>query len=115
MILNEPHQLYSCEDKVVSLQVSVKNVGKMDGSEVVVVYSRAPKGIVGTPIKKVIGFERVFVAAGGSQNVNFELDACKSFNLIDVSAYNLLPSGSHTIEVGDNALISTTLQLNLVH
>lgn len=103
----------SCEDKV-SLQVSVKNVGAKDGSEVIVVYSRPPKGIVGTPIKQVIGFERVFVPAGASQNVNFELDACKSFNLVDAAGYNLLPSGSHTIEVGDNA-VSTTLQLNFLH
>ncbi|KAH7528719.1 hypothetical protein FEM48_Zijuj05G0102100 [Ziziphus jujuba var. spinosa] len=105
----------SCEANTVTLEVAVQNVGDKDGSEVVLVYAKAPQGIVGTSIKKLIAFERVFVAAGGTQNVKLELDPCKSFNIIQNTAYNVLPSGIHGIEIGNNATIATTLQVNLHH
>ncbi|KAJ9699906.1 hypothetical protein PVL29_005656 [Vitis rotundifolia] len=65
-------------------EVAVKNVGSMDGSEVVIVYSSPPSGIVGTHIKQVIGFERVF----------FSMNVCQCLGIVDISGYTLLPSGS---------------------
>ncbi|RVW55964.1 putative beta-D-xylosidase 5 [Vitis vinifera] len=41
----------SCDESF-EFQVAVKNVGSMDGSEVVMVYSSPPSGIVGTHISK---------------------------------------------------------------
>ncbi|KAH7522757.1 hypothetical protein FEM48_Zijuj07G0172300 [Ziziphus jujuba var. spinosa] len=104
-----------CDANTVTLEVAVQNVGPKDGSEVVLVYAKAPQGIVGTYIKQLIAFERVFIAAGVTQNVKFELDPCKSFNIIEDTAYNVLPSGIHRIELGNNATISTTLQVNIHH
>ncbi|KAL6343886.1 hypothetical protein AAG906_027658 [Vitis piasezkii] len=51
--------------------LQLKTVGSMDGSEVVIVYSSPPSGIVGTHIKQVIGFERVFVKVGGREGEVF--------------------------------------------
>lgn len=104
-----------CDTNTVTLEVAVQNVGAKDGSEVVLVYAKAPQGIASSYIKKLIAFERVFVAAGETQNVKFDLDPCKSFNIIQDTAYNVLPSGIHGIEVGNNATISTSLQVNLYH
>ncbi|CAK7355190.1 unnamed protein product [Dovyalis caffra] len=78
-------------------KVEVQNVGSRDGSEVVIVYAKLPKGIPASYIKQVIGFERVFVPAGGVEKVKFEFDACKSLFVVDYSAYRVLPSGGHTI------------------
>lgn len=104
-----------CDANTVTVEVEVQNVGEKDGSEVVLVYAKAPKGIAGTFIKQLIAFERVFLTAGEIQNVKFQLDPCKSFNIIQDTAYDVLPSGIHGIEIGNNATISTTLQVNLHH
>lgn len=81
----------------------MKNIGAKHGNEVVLVYSKPPTGIVGTHAKQVIGFKRVFVPAGGSQNVKFEFNVCKSLGIVGYNAYKLLPSGEHKIIIGDSA------------
>lgn len=90
----------SCEQEF-GIAVTVKNVGKMDGSEVVIVYSKPPKGITETHAKQVIGFERVFVQAGGETKTKFRFNVCKSLAIVDKKGYKVLPSGLHTIMVGD--------------
>ncbi|XP_021295808.1 beta-xylosidase/alpha-L-arabinofuranosidase 1-like [Herrania umbratica] len=92
----------TCEDKI-AFEVEVQNTGDKDGSEVVIVYSKPPEGIVETPFKQVVGFERVFVAAKQSQKVKFELNACKSLNIVDSSGYRILPSGLHKIVLGTSS------------
>lgn len=82
-------------------EIEVENVGDRDGSQVLIVYSKPPKGISSTHIKQVVGFQRVYVEAGESQTVTFKLSACKSLGLVDFTGYNLLPAGGHTIVVGD--------------
>ncbi|XP_034685686.1 beta-xylosidase/alpha-L-arabinofuranosidase 1-like [Vitis riparia] len=102
----------SCDDTI-EFEVAVTNVGKVDGSEVLMVYSIPPSGIVGTHIKQVIGFQKVFVAAGDTERVKFSMNACKSLRIVDNTGYSLLPSGSHTIRVGDYSnSASYSLQVN---
>ncbi|CAB4306790.1 unnamed protein product [Prunus armeniaca] len=96
-----------------SVKVEVKNVGRRDGSEVVFVYSKPPDGIVGTHGKQMIGFERVFVKAGQSKEVYFVFSVPKALGIVDYTAYKLLPSGMHTIMVGDDHGLSIPLQINL--
>ncbi|KAJ4831709.1 hypothetical protein Tsubulata_008367, partial [Turnera subulata] len=62
-----------CKEKI-EFEVEVQNTGSKDGSEVVIAYSKPPQGILATHIKQVIGFQRVFVPAGGSKNVRFVLN-----------------------------------------
>ncbi|XVE82353.1 hypothetical protein DITRI_Ditri15bG0141800 [Diplodiscus trichospermus] len=93
----------SCNHEI-SFEITVQNVGKKNGSDVVLVYSVPPEGIHGTPMKQVVGFERVYVEAKQSKTVKFSLNVCKSFNIVDVSGYRLLPSGLHKIIVGDKSI-----------
>ncbi|XP_058084027.1 probable beta-D-xylosidase 5 [Magnolia sinica] len=88
-------------NEVISLEVEVKNVGPRDGAHVVMVYFIPTSDYVGLPSKQLVGFERVFVAKGGTKTVKFVLDACKSFSVVTDSAYVVLPYGRHTIMVGD--------------
>ncbi|GAV71630.1 Glyco_hydro_3 domain-containing protein/Glyco_hydro_3_C domain-containing protein/Fn3-like domain-containing protein, partial [Cephalotus follicularis] len=92
-----------CDD-LFGFEILVQNVGNKDGSEVAIVYSKPPEGIVGTHEKQVIGFERAFVSASGSSQVNFEFNACKSLGIVNESGYKLFPSGLHTIIVGNGTL-----------
>lgn len=100
----------SCDDDI-KFEVEVANVGSRDGSEVVMLYSKPPEGIVGAHIKQVIGFKRLFVKAGSRKKVKFNLNLCKSLRLIDYSAYSVLPSGKHTIVLGDD-VVSFPLQIS---
>ncbi|CAL9192290.1 probable beta-D-xylosidase 2 [Musa acuminata AAA Group] len=94
-----------CADDI-SVTVEVKNTGSLDGSDAVILYSQAPDGILGAPIKQVVGFQRVLVEAGKSSNVTFSLSSCKSLSIVTDSAYVAVPSGRHTFIVGsgDNAV-----------
>lgn len=85
----------------IELTLVVQNVGGRVGSEVVLVYSKPPDGIAGTCLKQLIGFQRVYIAAGASQEVKFVFNGCKSLGIVDYAGNNILPFGGHTIIVGD--------------
>ncbi|KAL5774052.1 hypothetical protein ACOSP7_011609 [Xanthoceras sorbifolium] len=102
-----------CKDHF-DVEIEVQNVGKRDGSEVVIIYSKPPEGIAATYIKQVIGFKRVFVAAGTSEKVNFSFNACQSLKVVDYAANSLLPAGGHTIIVGDSG-VSFPIQVKFDH
>ncbi|KAF8387699.1 hypothetical protein HHK36_026353 [Tetracentron sinense] len=102
----------SCNEEFeFEVEVEVQNVGSKDGDEVIMVYSKPPTGIARTHAKQVIGFQRVFVPAGGSKMAKFTLNGCKSLSVVENNGYTLLPSGGHTIMVGDGA-ISFPLHVN---
>ncbi|KAJ4822032.1 hypothetical protein Tsubulata_001612 [Turnera subulata] len=52
-----------------------------------------------------------FVPAGGSKKVRFVLNLCGSLHAVDYNAYSVLPSGDHTITIGDN-IVSFPLHVN---
>ena len=79
-------------------------MGNRDGNEVVLVYSQPPDGIVGTHFKQLIGFQKVFVAAGTGKKIQFTFSVCQSLAIVDYNGYSLLPSGRHTIIVNDGAI-----------
>ncbi|XVF38200.1 hypothetical protein REPUB_Repub20aG0079700 [Reevesia pubescens] len=93
----------SCKDEI-TLDIKVQNVGARDGSDVIMVYSVPPAEIAGTPIKQLVGFERVYLHAKESKNVKIVLNACKILNIVNFSGYRLLASGLHKILVGDKSI-----------
>ncbi|KAJ4824124.1 putative beta-D-xylosidase 5, partial [Turnera subulata] len=100
-----------CKDHKIEFEVEVQNTGSGDGSEVVIAYSKPPQGILATHIKQVIGFQRVLVPAGGSKNARFVLNLCDSLRVVDYNAYTVLPSGGHTITIGED-IVSFPLDVN---
>lgn len=92
-----------CEEHF-KFHLAVQNIGGLDRSEVILAYSKSPTGIAGTHIKQVIGFQRVFVESGKTKMVKFEFNACKSLRIVDYGANILLPSGEHTIVLGDSGI-----------
>ncbi|GLT36719.1 hypothetical protein SLA2020_110800 [Shorea laevis] len=99
----------TCKDKF-SLMVEVQNIGDMEGSDVIIVYSKPPEGIIGTHFKQVIGFQRVYVSTTKRHMVSFTFNACKSLRIVDSAGYSLLPSGRHTIMVGD---VATSISIDV--
>jgi beta-glucosidase len=56
-----------------NVSVTVSNSGKYDGSEVVQLYIRDMVGSITRPVKELKGFNKVFLKAGESKTVNFEI------------------------------------------
>lgn len=50
--------------KVIKIVVEVNNAGRRDGANVVLVYSTPPSYVVEAPIKRLIGFKKVFLKGG---------------------------------------------------
>ena len=60
----------------VTIQVDVKNAGKVDGDEVVQIYVKTPDSPVSSqrPIKRLKGFKRVTIPAGQTKTVSIDID-----------------------------------------
>ncbi|MDP4239064.1 MAG: beta-glucosidase BglX [Bacteroidota bacterium] len=53
----------------------IKNTSKVDGSEVVQLYIRDLVGSIARPVKELKGFQKIFLKAGESKTVEFNLNA----------------------------------------
>ncbi|XP_058083465.1 probable beta-D-xylosidase 2 [Magnolia sinica] len=85
----------------VEIVFEVNNIGDVDGTHVVLIYTQPPKHYVGLPLKQLVSFERVFVNAGESRKRKISLNVCKSFAVVSHTAYTVLPYGEHTVVIGD--------------
>ena len=80
--------------------VSVKNTGKTDGAEVVQLYVKDVESTIFRPEKELKGFKKVFLKAGESKEVTFELDD-RSFAYYNVNIKDWhVESGEFEILVG---------------
>jgi len=62
-------------DQKLKVSVVVKNTGAVDGEEVVQLYVQDLYGSIARPVKELKGFEKIFLKAGESKTVEFELGA----------------------------------------
>ena len=91
-------------DSATSYKVTVKNTGSVDGDEVVFAYTKPKahtlRGSLGqrVPIeaKKLFGFQRVSVKAGGSAELSFDLTPAH-LAMVDEDGHTGLHSGEFEI------------------
>ncbi len=62
-------------DSKLTTSVEVKNVGTMDGYEVVQLYISSPAGYPDRPEQRLVGFDKVWLKAGESKKVEITIDA----------------------------------------
>jgi len=103
-----PGVQYSC---------NVANTGKLDGDEVVMVFHSVGEDIRNkadhpVPIKQLVEFTRVSVAAGKMATITFNLDKT-AFQLTNKSGDKVVYSGQHTLAFsrgnGQDVLIQVTM------
>ncbi|OMO73875.1 hypothetical protein CCACVL1_17088 [Corchorus capsularis] len=77
----------------------------MNGAHVVLLFWKPPssKGVIGAPNEQLVGFERVEVKRGKTQNVTLSLDVCKELTLVDAEGNRKLIIGQHTLFAGSNS------------
>ena len=82
----------SFDKDTLTLTVTLKNIGDRAGKEVVQVYAKDPVSSVMTPVKQLVAYEKVALAAGEARVCRFALSQ-KDFSLV-------LPDGRRVMEAG---------------
>ena len=104
------------------VKATVKNTGARDGAEVVQVYVNVPAGSgLAQPPKRLVGFQKVALKAGTSQEVTITIDRAASnhpFSVWDKAQKKFVePSGNYKVYVGtssrDASFTSETSSFNL--
>ncbi|MFN2304421.1 MAG: glycoside hydrolase family 3 C-terminal domain-containing protein, partial [Anaerolineales bacterium] len=83
----------------VKVACEVKNTGKILGDEVVQVYLRDEQASTPVPKHSLVGFTRIRLAPGASQQVQFEV-APKTFACVDEQGHWVIEPGRFTLFVG---------------
>jgi beta-glucosidase len=99
-------------DGKVTVSVNVKNTGKYDGKETVQLYIHDVVSTSTRPVKELRGFKKIFLKAGESQTVTFDLTA------EDLKYYNhaleyVCEPGDFEIMVGTNSRDTETVLLTV--
>ncbi|KAI9111873.1 hypothetical protein K1719_017563 [Acacia pycnantha] len=95
-------EMQNCISLRFSVQVSVMNFGKLDGSHVVMLFSRGLDGLKGSPEIKLIGFDRLHTVPYKSTETSFLVDPCEHLSVVDEYGKRILPLGNHILRVGDD-------------
>jgi beta-glucosidase len=89
-------------DGEVEVSVRVRNTGSRDGAEVVQLYLHDVVAQVARPVKLLVGFARVDVAAGASRIVRFRLHADR-FAYTNRSLQRIVEAGDVELLLGNSA------------
>ncbi len=85
--------------KTLMVNVQVTNTGKKDGEEVVQVYVSMQDMTIKSPIRALKGFQRIFLKAGESKMVRFQLTP-QDLSIVNEKGLLYQPKGKILISVG---------------
>ncbi|XP_028754606.1 probable beta-D-xylosidase 6 isoform X1 [Neltuma alba] len=94
-------EMQNCISLRFSVQVSVVNYGKLDGSHVVMLFSRGPEGLKGSPEIQLIGFDRLHTVSYKHTETSFLVNPCEHLSVVDEYGKRILPLGNHILSLGD--------------
>jgi beta-glucosidase len=81
----------------VNVSVHVENEGPINGDEVVEVYLTPPaEGVADAPIRSLVGFRRIHLAAHEARDVSVTIDA-RNLSLVDRSGNRAIHAGRYLI------------------
>lgn len=86
-----------CSSLRFQVQISVTNNGDINGSEVVLLFSKPTKFFKGSPKRQLIGFERVHVLSYETAETSFLVDPCEHLSFADEHGNRILPIGDHIL------------------
>ncbi|WP_346860448.1 glycoside hydrolase family 3 C-terminal domain-containing protein [uncultured Draconibacterium sp.] len=85
--------------ETIHVSINVTNSGNRDGEEVVQLYLKDEIASTPRPKLQLEGFERIFLKAGESKTLEFELTP-RQFSIIGADDKRIIESGSFTVFVG---------------
>ncbi|MDR0315978.1 MAG: glycoside hydrolase family 3 C-terminal domain-containing protein [Treponema sp.] len=93
----------------VKAAVALSNTGKRDADEVVQIYVTKDDKGADDPLSSLRAFRRVFIPAGKSVTVEFELSAA-AFETINAEGDSVLLPGSYTVIASDAAPVAVAVE-----
>ena len=96
----------------VTASVAVTNTGKRDGAEVVQLYVRDLVGSITRPVRELKGFEKIFLRAGETGTVSFEITD-DMLGFYDGDLNWAVESGDFDIMIGTDSRNVKTARLTL--
>ena len=97
----------------ITASVTLKNAGNMDGSEPVQLYIRDKKGSVVRPMRELKGLKRVFLKAGESADVTFEITE-EMLKFYGADMKFAAENGGFTVWIGGSSLTENGADFTLV-
>lgn len=94
-------ELQSCDMLRFNVHISVMNVGDVDGSHAVMLYSKVHRAVEGAPRKQLVGFSRVHTSARGSTETSITVDPCEHLGFANKHGQRILPLGQHILILED--------------
>ena len=96
-------------DGKITAEVTVTNVGKMDGKETVHWFICDPYSRLTRPVKELKHFEKQLIKAGESRTFTFEIEPLRDLGFVDGDGNRFVDSGEYYIIVKDKKVkISVT-------
>ena len=89
-------------DGSVSISITVKNVGKREGDEVVQLYIRDKYASITRPVKKLVGFKRIHLKAGQKAKVTFKVHV-NQLGFYDAAMKYVVEPGDMEVFVGSSS------------
>ncbi|RDY11291.1 putative beta-D-xylosidase 6, partial [Mucuna pruriens] len=93
--------LQNCNSLSFSVHISVMNLGDLDGSHVIMLFSRGPKVAEGSPESQLVGFSRLHTISNKSTETSILVYPCEHLSFADEQGKRILPLGPHTLSLGD--------------
>ncbi|KAI3690072.1 hypothetical protein L2E82_48047 [Cichorium intybus] len=91
---------HACRNLIFDVKIRVMNVGKMEGSHTVFLFSSPPK-IHNTPQKQLLDFQKILLASRQHKVVSFKVDVCNHLSVVDEDGNKKVALGEHVLHVGD--------------
>ncbi|GAB4838320.1 Endo-1,4-beta-xylanase 2 [Ancistrocladus abbreviatus] len=88
-----------CRDLTFDIHLRVQNNGSIDGKETVFLFY-SPPPLHNAPLKHLLGFEKVLLAAKSETLVKFKVDACKDLSVVDELGNRKIALGIHQLHIG---------------
>ncbi|HZQ43439.1 MAG TPA: glycoside hydrolase family 3 C-terminal domain-containing protein [Acidobacteriaceae bacterium] len=82
----------------VNVEADLKNAGSLAGDEVAELYLTQPRGYE-TPVRKLVGFQRVHLAPGASTHLSLSIDP-RSLSQVDEKGNHIILPGEYSVSLG---------------
>lgn len=106
-------ELTESGDNNFTVSCTISNTGKYDGDEVAQLYITDLYASTARPQKQLRGFERIFIPAGESRKVSFELGP-EDFTLVNPQMETVVEAGEVLVSIGASSKdIRLTTTLNI--
>ena len=107
-------KLQSANAPTLTASVEVRNAGAVAGTEVVQLYLRIRGASMEEPVRQLEGFQRITLAPGESQRVNFSLGFAE-MSFINAQSQRVVESGTeYTVFIGGSSLATQSAELQMV-